>query len=545
MHTIFRFLQILLLLLLPFMAVAKEKYTTKYYYHWEKKEGTPHPEDVILALDYKQDNSLYNVCFYCTTDEDDNRRIGFLPGFYVLTDYISPEDKISEKEYNLEFFLGGKMVYDHPVEVKFTKNEEPWKSGSYQVWRYTKNPRANSYKYKLLLETDGTITLKGHYYKDRKFVPMSEEKVRSLNRNTYDAKLLAANRIVNPVDDERVKKASAIAKRNVHRTLRKDGKVYYEGEVSLFKNGQSFIEGKGKQTFPDGSVYEGDFVNGKRHGNGTMVWGDSTQWAGDRYEGEWVEGWRTGQGTYTDANGAVSKGRWEKNVLVEPEEQKPAVTTGTRNSLTGMSILDNFALNEKIKLDYKEVEDFVTQNEAEYGNIMKKFHEDPLSLSNKEVAILYYGFTYTKDYNPDYVDMISEPTKLIREGKLQEALDLCIKELQKSPVSLSLLLKAGLLAAQLKHPNAQQYVQKVTRILGAIMSTGTGYNQENAIKVIFISDEYAIFRDIMNFKRTIQDFVESRYDRMTLETGNNGESIILWFDTFLIQQWRKKDTRKN
>lgn len=76
--------------------------------------------------------------------------------------------------------------------------------------------------------------------------------------------------------------------------------------------------------------------------------------------------------------------------------------------------------------------------------------------------------------------------------------------------------------------------------MGSIMSSGTGYSQEKAIKVIFISDEYAIFRDVMTFKLTQQEFVDSRYDRMTLETGNKGESIILWFDTHLIQQWRKR-----
>ena len=61
MRRFIHFLQIALLLTLPVTVIAKETYTTRYYYHWEKKEGTPHPEDVILALEYKQDNSLYKV----------------------------------------------------------------------------------------------------------------------------------------------------------------------------------------------------------------------------------------------------------------------------------------------------------------------------------------------------------------------------------------------------------------------------------------------------------------------------------------------------
>ena len=172
---------------------------------------------------------------------------------------------------------------------------------------------------------------------------------------------------------------------------------------------------------------------------------------------------------------------------------------------------------------------------------MEKFHEDPLSLSNEEAAMLYYGFAFTKDYDPDHVDLIVAPTQLIKEGKLQEAFDVCQKELQKAPVSLSLLLRAALAAGMLKHPDAQKYSQKVAKIMTAIMSSGTGYSQDKAIKVIFISDEYAIFRDGMRFVLSQQDFIDSRYDRMTLETGNKGESIILWFDTYLVQQRRKGD----
>ena len=102
-------------------------------------------------------------------------------------------------------------------------------------------------------------------------------------------------------------------------------------------------------------------------------------------------------------------------------------------------------------------------------------------------------------------------------------------------------MRAALAAGMLKHPDAQKYSQKVAKIMTAIMSSGTGYSQDKAIKVIFISDEYAIFRDGMRFVLSQQDFIDSRYDRMTLKTGNKGESIILWFDTYLVQQRRKGD----
>jgi len=39
------------------------------------------------------------------------------------------------------------------------------------------------------------------------------------------------------------------------------------------------------------------------HGKGTIVWGPTTQWAGDKYIGDWIHDFRTGQGVYIYANG--------------------------------------------------------------------------------------------------------------------------------------------------------------------------------------------------------------------------------------------------
>eukprot|EP00933_Yihiella_yeosuensis_P065369 TRINITY_DN69119_c0_g1_i1.p1 TRINITY_DN69119_c0_g1~~TRINITY_DN69119_c0_g1_i1.p1 ORF type:complete len:526 (+),score=81.03 TRINITY_DN69119_c0_g1_i1:58-1635(+) len=52
-----------------------------------------------------------------------------------------------------------------------------------------------------------------------------------------------------------------------------------------------------------GGLYEGQFVDGKRHGKGTFYYA-----TGDRYEGEFVNGTKHGQGTYCFATGDRYKG---------------------------------------------------------------------------------------------------------------------------------------------------------------------------------------------------------------------------------------------
>lgn len=45
--------------------------------------------------------------------------------------------------------------------------------------------------------------------------------------------------------------------------------------------------------FDNGDIYEGEMVNGLRHGKGKYTWAN-----GDFYEGEWAKGWRCGFGIY-------------------------------------------------------------------------------------------------------------------------------------------------------------------------------------------------------------------------------------------------------
>ena len=63
-------------------------------------------------------------------------------------------------------------------------------------------------------------------------------------------------------------------------------------------------------TYSDGSRYEGDIRDGKRHGQGTFIWAE-----GGRYEGEWRNDKRTGWGTETWTNGNRYEGEYLDNRL--------------------------------------------------------------------------------------------------------------------------------------------------------------------------------------------------------------------------------------
>ena len=61
----------------------------------------------------------------------------------------------------------------------------------------------------------------------------------------------------------------------------------------------SFRDGRGKQIWPDGSLYEGFWKNDKANGKGRLIHSD-----GDVYEGDWVNDKAEGTGVYTHMDGA-------------------------------------------------------------------------------------------------------------------------------------------------------------------------------------------------------------------------------------------------
>lgn len=77
--------------------------------------------------------------------------------------------------------------------------------------------------------------------------------------------------------------------------------VLYEGDTV---NGKR--HGLGCQKWKNGTVYEGEFYNDKAKGKGKL-----THKEGDYYEGEWDEDKANGFGIYVGINGAKYEGEWK------------------------------------------------------------------------------------------------------------------------------------------------------------------------------------------------------------------------------------------
>lgn len=100
-----------------------------------------------------------------------------------------------------------------------------------------------------------------------------------------------------------------------HKIL-KDGSIY-EGQ---WKHGQR--HGRGKQIWKDGSIYEGHWAGDKANGKGRLIHGN-----GDVYEGEWKDDKASGYGEFFHKDGGTYRGNWSNDKQVTSD---PIITCKTK-----------------------------------------------------------------------------------------------------------------------------------------------------------------------------------------------------------------------
>merc|ERR1719235_2514005 len=120
--------------------------------------------------------------------------------------------------------------------------------------------------------------------------------------------------------------------------------VQYEGQWT-----NDLQEGQGELSWADGRAYVGQFLAGKFHGQGRMVWNTTKgllvyegqyvedakhgsgrfEWPdGGMYDGEWYNGKMWGLGWYTDPNGERRQGEWVEDRIQHWIDEPSTVNAG-------------------------------------------------------------------------------------------------------------------------------------------------------------------------------------------------------------------------
>lgn len=186
--------------------------------------------------------------------------------------------------------------------------------------------------------------------------------------------------------------------------------------------------------------------------------------------------------------------------------------------------------DKPLDVNYQKIEKFVQSQSDQFGALMTRFSAGDSSLTVEELATLYYGSFFSTDY--DYEGASQALVDLKKQEDYKNAMELCLKELGKSPCSIDLLFDAWMFAKELGQDNSL-YAQRLNQILSVILASGDGRTQKTAYKVVDISDEYFIIYAVMGLNLSKQALV-GNCDVMTVyDESAPDDTVDMWFDVTL------------
>ncbi|MBR6465105.1 MAG: DUF4919 domain-containing protein [Bacteroidales bacterium] len=184
---------------------------------------------------------------------------------------------------------------------------------------------------------------------------------------------------------------------------------------------------------------------------------------------------------------------------------------------------------------YSEVRNYMADNRAEFNKIVTSYLVgQPLSMD--EYTMLYYGYTFTDAYKPNYSSNTAD--SLMNLKKYEEAYKALQGELRRDPTSLQTLFELMNLADVLgKEKESTQYQKNYVNLVKAIfLACGDGLSADNAIRVNHVTDEFQIlsayFKAVsISSKELSPDFV----DKVTFKDSSGAVKTVFFdFSRYMV-----------
>ena len=182
------------------------------------------------------------------------------------------------------------------------------------------------------------------------------------------------------------------------------------------------------------------------------------------------------------------------------------------------------ANKRKIKVekpDLEEIKEKTLDPRSQYyfPKLMNKYLSNDTVMTNDEFRYFYLGYMFQEDYDPYRESHYSNITdELIQNnGSFDSIRVYAEKSLRDNPFDLrqmSFLVHA--LKEKKKWMSAKIWEYRLEHLLGAIKSTGTGEDIDNAWYVIYPSHEYDLVR-LLGYEATDVDFIDPAYDHLIVK----------------------------
>lgn len=202
------------------------------------------------------------------------------------------------------------------------------------------------------------------------------------------------------------------------------------------------------------------------------------------------------------------------------------------------------------KPDLEEIRTSTLNPQSPYyfPRLMKKYESNDTTMTNDEYRHFYLGYMFQEDFDPYRVSPYAGVTDDLRmkTTHTKEEIDTIRKyarlALADNPFDLrQMSFLVHVLKEKRKDMSAKIWEYRLEHLLGAIKSTGTGENIENAWYVIYPMHEYDMVQ-LLGYEATDARFIEPGYDYLavvpdeTNKTKRDKSAEGFYFNIIVPQQ---------
>ncbi len=177
---------------------------------------------------------------------------------------------------------------------------------------------------------------------------------------------------------------------------------------------------------------------------------------------------------------------------------------------------------EKPDLEKIRIETLNPGSPFYFPKLQKKYESNDTTMSAEDYRYFYLGYMFQEDFDPYRVSPYASITDELRAKKehTKEEIDTIRKYAQlalaDNPFDLSQIsFLVHVLKEKRKDMTAKIWEYRLEHILGAIKSTGTGEDQENAWYVITPMHEYNMLQ-LLGYEATDAKFIEPGFDYLSV-----------------------------
>lgn len=199
-----------------------------------------------------------------------------------------------------------------------------------------------------------------------------------------------------------------------------------------------------------------------------------------------------------------------------PQERTPSNSNAKQSNRSKITV-------EKPDLDAIRTATLDPSNKFYFPKLMTKYLRNDTTMTSEEYRHLYLGYMFQEDYDPYRTSPYSSMTDSLRlkETHTRAEIDTIRKYAEKALLDNPFELRqmsflVHVLKERRKEMSAKIWEYRLEHLLGAIKSTGTGDDADNAWFVIYPMHEYDMVQ-LLGYEAVDVDYVEPGVDHLIVE----------------------------